>query len=95
MMPSCGCQSCEERYWLDAIAELEEEIERLKEWKESALKVMPPMQKIAKTLDLPLGESIHDKILPEIERLKAKVERLENLIFLMTNCPKKETNYER
>lgn len=46
------------------------EIERLKAWKESAINVMPDMQAIGKALNVPLGQRIHDKILPGIERLK-------------------------
>lgn len=53
---------------------LEKEIAELKEWKQSAISVMPPIQEIGKALGIKLGESIYDKILPGIERLKGLIE---------------------
>jgi len=55
---------------------LKAEVAELQAWKESAIANTPPMQDIAKELVLPLGEAIHDKILPGIISLKAKAERL-------------------
>ena len=46
-----------------------EEIKSLRAWKESALATAIDYQVIAKVLNIPLGESVHDKILPAIERL--------------------------
>lgn len=48
------------------------ELEALRRWKAEAIEVMPDMQAIGKALDIQLGESIHDKILPGIEKLKQK-----------------------
>ena len=45
------------------------EWDELDGWKEAAISVMPPMQEIGKALGLTLGQSIHDKILPGIQRL--------------------------
>lgn len=46
------------------------ELEQLRAWKESAMSVMPDYQAIGKALGVKLGESVHDKILPGVERLK-------------------------
>lgn len=48
------------------------ELEVLRRWKAEAIEVMPDMQAIGKALGLRIGESIHDKILPGIEKLKQK-----------------------
>lgn len=54
---------------------IEEERDRLKEWKESALEVEKTwdVQAIANEMDLGLGESIRSNILPYIKRLKAEL----------------------
>jgi hypothetical protein len=56
------------------------ELERLKDWKESAISVMPDLQAIGKALNVPLGQSIHDKILPGIEALKRRVNDIESAL---------------
>lgn len=48
------------------------ELEALRRWKAEAIEVMPDMQAIGKALGLRIDESIHDKILPGIEKLKQK-----------------------
>lgn len=48
---------------------------RLEDWKESAMKVWPDMQAIGKELGVSLGDTVHDKILPEIKRLKALLKK--------------------
>lgn len=50
----------------------QEEIEELRRWKAEALKVMPDFQAIGNALGIPIGETIHDKILPGIEKLKER-----------------------
>jgi hypothetical protein len=45
------------------------ENEQLKQWKTEAMEVMAPIDKIGKAIGVKIGESIHDKILPAIERL--------------------------
>lgn len=55
--------------------ELEAENEELREWKKSAISVMPPIQEIGKELNVRLGHSVHDKILPGIQALKAENKR--------------------
>ena len=62
------------------IESLKKERDELKAWKESAMKIMSPMQPIGHAMNVGLGESIHDKILPYIESLKAENERLKVLI---------------
>lgn len=56
---------------------LKEENERLKDWKESAMNVMPDFQEIAKLLNVPLGESVHDKIIPGIKKQQSRIKELE------------------
>ena len=46
-------------------------------WKESAMKVMPDFQAIGSALDVGLGQSVHDKILPGIIALKQRAESAE------------------
>lgn len=53
--------------------QLERELAEAKAWKESAMRVLPPLQEIAKELNLPLGLSIHDRILPAIQKLRAEL----------------------
>jgi hypothetical protein len=55
-------------------AEKDKEIAELKAWKESMISVTPDMQAIGRALNVPLGHSIHDKILPGIEALRDEVE---------------------
>lgn len=44
-----------------------EELAQLRQWKKEALEVMPDFQKIGKLIGVPLGESVHDKIIPYLE----------------------------
>lgn len=53
----------------------EDEIEELRSWKASAIKVMPDMQAIGKALRIGLGQSVHDKILPGIGRIKTLLKK--------------------
>lgn len=53
----------------DTIKRLMEDNEQLKQWKTEAMEVMAPMQEIGKAIGGKPGQSIHDKILPAIERL--------------------------
>jgi hypothetical protein len=57
-----------------------EKVRELKEWKESALMVMPDYQAIGKALGLQLGESVHDKILPAIQKVQPLVGALERMV---------------
>jgi hypothetical protein len=68
----------------EGLIELAKEIERLRgendqlqAWKKEAIAVMPDYQAIGKAIGVKLGESVHDKILPEINRLQAKAAHLE------------------
>lgn len=92
--PTPGACSCvgENAKLKDRVAELEaskgrdhyytllQENAKLKAWKESAMAVHPPMQEIAKELCIPLGESIHDKILPGIQKLEAELDHAQKLL---------------
>ena len=60
--------------WLDQDDDptiLLNELQQLRDWKESAISVMPDYQALGKEMNVPLGESVHDKILPYIRKLKA------------------------
>jgi hypothetical protein len=59
-----------------SLKEKEKECEELKAWKQSAIEIMRPLQSIGHAMDVRLGETIHDKIVPFIEKLKAENERL-------------------
>lgn len=65
---------CGQRRQIEALSA---EVAGLRAWKESAIAVMPPMQEIGKALDLNLGESIHDKILPGLLALREDKARLD------------------
>jgi hypothetical protein len=41
-------------------------LNQLKKWKEEAISVMPPMQEIGEEIGVGFGQTIHDKILPEL-----------------------------
>lgn len=62
------------------ILEQEERIKELEAWKESALSVMPDMQAIGKAIGVGLGQSVHEKILPAIKRLKDMIRLRDSLI---------------
>lgn len=68
-----------------------EEIETLKQWKESAISVMPDMQEIGRLLGVRVGESIHDKIVPGIERLLEVLEKSVEIIKDWHNMPARVT----
>lgn len=63
---------------------LKQRILNLEYWKAQALKVDPPIQEIGYELrdviPISMGDSIHDKILPGIRVLKARVEDLQRQI---------------
>lgn len=54
----------------------------LRAWKESAIAVTPPLQEIARELDMPWGVSIHDKILPGVKLLKLQLNVLRECVKL-------------
>jgi len=53
------------------------ERDELKRWKEGAISVMPPIQEIGKEIGVVFGQTIHDKILPELIRRRETARRLE------------------
>jgi hypothetical protein len=55
----------------------------LKAWKKSAISIMPDYQAIGKLLELPLGASVDDKILPAIEQLAKMRKEIETLMDIM------------
>jgi hypothetical protein len=54
---------------------LQSKIDELILWKEHAMEVMYPMQELGEAIGLNFGESIHDKVLPYIEKQKIIVSR--------------------
>jgi hypothetical protein len=55
---------------LSHLKEAGKELEELRAWKESAMKVMPDFQEIGKLLNIPLGTSVSEQIIPKIKELK-------------------------
>jgi predicted RNase H-like nuclease (RuvC/YqgF family) len=55
----------------------DERIKELEAWKQMLFSVWPDMQAIGKEINVPLGESVHDKILPFIKRLKLERDKFE------------------
>lgn len=69
------------------IEEKDNELVELREWKQQAMSVMPDYQAIGKELNIKIGESIHDKILPGIMMLKQKYARPSDMgIFIKIAC---------
>ena len=64
----------------------ERELSQLREWKESAIAVTPPLQEIGRELGLGLGQTIHDNILPGIVRLRAELSEARKIISESTPC---------
>jgi chaperonin cofactor prefoldin len=65
--------------WFEFARRLERERDELKRWKE-AVSVMPPMQEIGKEIGVVFGQTIHDKILPELIRRRETLERATEII---------------
>jgi hypothetical protein len=66
---------------------LRSQLSEAQAWKESMLAVTPDMQKIGKLLNVKLGESVHDKIIPGIEKLQQEVaEAQENYEKVWDEC---------
>lgn len=45
------------------------ELQELREWKKQALEVMPDFQKIGELIGVKLGDTVHDKIVPYLEKI--------------------------
>jgi hypothetical protein len=60
---------------LSQLKEAGQELEELRAWKESAMKVMPDFQEIGKLLNIPLGTSVSEQIIPKIKELKEAKQR--------------------
>lgn len=57
------------------ILPIEKEILELQQWKKEAMEILCKMdlQAIGEELNIKVGESVHDKILPGIRQLKAQL----------------------
>jgi uncharacterized protein YacL (UPF0231 family) len=62
--------------WKRIARRLERERDELRRWKTEALTVMPPYQEIGQEIGVTFGDSIHDKILPELIRRREEIEIL-------------------
>lgn len=60
---------------------LKAEVNSLRQWKYEAIAVMPDFQTIGRLLGLKLGQSVHDKIVPGIVKLKEENERLRQKVL--------------
>lgn len=58
---------------LDSLRAMTVERDELQAWKAEALAVMPDFQAIGQALGVPLGEAVHDRILPGILALQAQL----------------------
>lgn len=72
--------------FLEFARELERKIATLERWKTDALSVMPPLEDIAKELNVPLGVPIYDKILPGIRELKSLLATAIGKLDKMRRC---------
>lgn len=72
LMNDIGGMVVESRF----VRPIEQELADLRRWKAEALSVMPPLQEIGREIGATLGQSIHDKILPELIRRREEIERL-------------------
>lgn len=61
---------------MESLVDKEKKVMELRDWKESALEVMPDYQEIGKLLGVQLGLSVHDKIVLGITALLKDKERL-------------------
>lgn len=66
--------------YIAGATDLEEENKRLRDWKESAMEHTPDYHKISKLLNLPLGKSTPDGIVPGIEKLQEKNKRVRDAL---------------
>jgi hypothetical protein len=73
-------KSSEIAFLSGTVERLKDENEKLKDWKESALNVMPNFQEMAKLLNIPLGASVSGQIIPGIKALQSRVKELESVL---------------
>lgn len=72
------CQSCRKSKPMESLADIRRERDQLKRWKTDAMKLLSTIdfQAIGKELDLTIGDSVGDKILPAIKKLKGDAAEL-------------------
>jgi hypothetical protein len=64
------------------------ERDELKIWKEGAISVMPPIQEIGEEIGVVFGQTIHDKILPELIRRREAKDRAREIIAKLASKAK-------
>lgn len=67
---------------------LERERDELKIWKEGAISVMPPIQEIGEEIGVVFGQTIHDKIIPELIRRRDAKNRSREIITKLASKAK-------
>ena len=67
---------------------LERERDELKIWKEGAISVMPPIQEIGEEIGVGFGQTIHDKIIPELIRRREAKDRSREIITKLASKAK-------
>jgi Lar family restriction alleviation protein len=77
------------------LAALRSQLSEAQAWKESMLAVTPDMQKIGKLLNVKLGESVHDKIIPGIEKLQQEVAEAQGNYEKVWDAAIKRDYYEK
>lgn len=68
-MSDCTCKYCNAE-------RLEKELADLRRWKAEALTVLPDCQAIGREIGVTFGDSVTDKILPELVRRREEIEDL-------------------
>jgi hypothetical protein len=67
---------------------LERERDELKRWKEGAISVMPHIQEIGEEIGVGFGQTIHDKIIPELIRRRDAKNRSREIITKLASKAK-------
>lgn len=52
-----------------ALSKAGEELEQLRAWKKEAMRVMPDFQEIGSIIGVPIGQYVHDKIVPALRSM--------------------------
>lgn len=72
LMNDIGGMVVESRF----VRPIEQELADLRRWKAEALAVLPDFQEIGREIGVTLGDSVTDKILPELIRRREEIEIL-------------------
>lgn len=70
----------------DGLKMQQKELEQLQAWKESAMQVMPDYKAIAKLIGVKLGQSVHDKIVPYLEKMQQREVVMKEMVEVLETC---------